>query len=101
VYFTTEQNEEYTRLAKLQVQIVHDIVPKRVRANEAMYDRILPEFAPKVLRYWELKPRAPEDLPLDELRELMDLMKYFERLREQILEAAAKAETSAGDYSEK
>jgi hypothetical protein len=95
-YLTTEQNAEYERLAKLQVQIVHDIVPKRMRVNEAMYDKILPEFAPKVLRYWELKPRAPEDLPLGELRELVELMKYFERLREQILEAAAKAETSIG-----
>jgi len=96
-YLTTEQNAEYERLAKLQVQIVHDIVPKRMRVNEAMYDKILPEFAPRVLRYWKLREKPLEELTDAEAQELKDLQEWFDKLQAEALKTAESSLAKTSD----
>jgi hypothetical protein len=103
VYLSTEQNAEYERLAKLQVQIGHDIVPKRMRVNETMYNRILPELAPRVLRYWKLKEKPVDELTDAEAQELEGLLEWFDKLQAEALESAesqlAKTSSTSGSES--
>ena len=73
VYLNAEQNREYMKLSARATQVARDIGMKRVCANDAMRDRVWPELAPRVLRYWKLLEngkRRIAELNADEAEEL-------------------------------
>lgn len=97
VYLNAEQNREYMSLSARSTQLMHDVVPKRQRANEAIYVRVWPDLAPRVLRYWKLREKPLEELTEAEAEELNGLLEWFSKLQAEALEAAESllAKTSA------
>jgi hypothetical protein len=90
VYLGAEENREYMKLSKRSTELAHDIVGKRVIANHAMCDRVWPELAPRVLRYWKLREKPVEELTDAEAEEFKGLLEWFGKLQAEALEAAGK-----------
>jgi hypothetical protein len=87
VYFNTEQNREYNTLATRQVELIHAIRGKRVRANYALRDRVWPELVPRALRYWKLVDKPREQLTGTEAEELKSLLEWSSKLQAEALKA--------------
>jgi hypothetical protein len=85
---TAEEQAEY---AKLNTQLCDNIGVKRGIANEAMYDRVRPELAPRVLRVWKLHEKTREGLTDAEAEELKGLLEWFGKLQVEALEASCQA----------
>jgi hypothetical protein len=90
---TAEEQAEYMRL---NTQLCDDIGMKRGIANEAMCDRVWPELAPRVLRYWKLRGKPVEELTDAEAEELKGLLEWFGKLQAEALEASCQARTVSG-----
>jgi hypothetical protein len=82
---TAEEQAEY---AKLNTQLCDDIGVKRGIANEAMYDRVWPELAPRVLRLRKLQEKPLEELTDAEAEEWKGLLEWFSKLQREALETA-------------
>jgi len=101
-YLGSEENREYMRLSKRSTELQHDIIGKRVIATVAMRDRVWPDLAPRVLRYWKLREKSLEELTDAEAEELEGLLEWFSKLQAEAFEAAESllaktSATSAGD----
>jgi hypothetical protein len=104
VYLGSEENREYMRLSKRSTELQHDIIGKRLIANEAMRARVWPELVPRVLRFYKLTEKPVEELANAEAEELEDLLDWFIKLRAEAIETAekelAKTSGTSGGESE-
>jgi hypothetical protein len=96
-YLGSEENREYMRLSKRATELQHDIIGKRVIANEALRVRVWPELVSHVLRFCKLTENPVEQLTNTETQELEGLLEWFSKLQAETLETAGGqlAKTSA------
>jgi hypothetical protein len=79
--WTPEMQEEWTRNGGRMTQIAHDIVMQRAIGNRPLRDRVWPELAPRVLRFYKLTEKPSAELTGDETKELGFLMEWFSELQ--------------------
>lgn len=90
VYLNVEQNQEYMKLSGRCTELVHDVCMKRTIADHILRDRVWPELAPRVLRFYKLTEKPTEQLTDQETRELDSLLEWFSELQRMALDEPAK-----------
>ena len=94
VYLGAEENRECMKLSERKTELFHDILGKRLRASNALRDRVWPELAPRVIRCYKLQEKP--QLTDDEVEELKGLMEWFSKLRQEALKTSCQALQAAG-----
>lgn len=82
---TAEDQREEMNLSARSTYLAHDVGMMRVLANHALRDRVWPELAPRVLRWWKLTEKAAAELTGDESKELEALQEWFTALQREAL----------------
>jgi len=94
VHLGAEENREYMKLNERSTELVHDILGKRVRANNVIRDMVWPELAPRVVRSCKLQEKP--QLTDDEVEELKGLMEWFSKLRQEALKTSCQGLQAVG-----